>query len=96
MVRVFEFGGCEAAAGSRGAVNALMRRVPGSGHRVNFEVKPLTVDGRLMKRRLGCRVEISVGLDGEVLDVLVLGSSDCAVSLYYALKRGGVDCYRVG
>lgn len=96
MIKSFEFDHCEAAAGSRGAVNALMRRVPESGHRVNFEVKPLTVDGRLMKRRLGCRVEISVGLDGEILDVLVFGASDCAVSLCYALKRGGVDCYRVG
>lgn len=94
MVRMFLFEGCEAAWYIGGAQRAVRRRCPEHGH-ATFRVDPLTVEGRPMRRRLGCRVGVSVGLDGRLLDVAVYGDSACARDLYRALRNDGLPCFRV-
>ena len=94
MIKSFEFDHCEAAWHVGGAARAVLRRAPERGH-ASFEVNPLTVEGRPMKRRLGCIVGVYVGEGGKVSDVAVLGDSACARDLYSALRRDGLPCSRV-
>lgn len=90
MTSIFLFDGVETAS-INGVRNSIRRRVPERGF-IECEVKPLTVDSRIMKRRLPCRVRIHAGYNGGTPYVFVLGNSATARDLYRVIRYNTEYC----
>ena len=90
MISAFIFENTEIAT-RIGVDYAIERRIPERSW-YECEVKPATITGFPMKRRLPCRIRIYAGYDGEPPYVSVLGDSATARDLYRAIRSNGRYC----
>ena len=90
MISAFIFENSEIAT-RIGVDSAIKRRIPECGY-FECEVKPATVEGRTMKRRLPCRIGIYAGYDNFPPYVFVLGNSATARELYASIRSNGRYC----
>lgn len=91
MITNFEFDGIEAAYYIGGVSSAVKRRVPDRGH-TECIVKPLSVNGKIMKRRMPCKIRIYAEYNGHSPYAWVIGNSATARDLYRALDSDGFTC----
>lgn len=90
MISAFIFENSEIAT-RIGVDYAIKRRIPERSY-YECEVKPATVTGWPMKRRLPCRIRIYAGYCNVPPCVFVLGNSATARELYNSIRSNGRYC----